>query len=98
MRRRAEGRREGAQGLERGLGEPPPHPALSPEAGERGAGWLRSQGVPVLHAQAGLTKDRALDWALRGLSGMGRKLDAKVEPRFLPFFGGNWLALLNQAV
>src|SRR5206468_3686218 len=28
----------------------------------------------------------------------GRKLDAKVEPRFLPFFGGNWLAFLNQAI
>lgn len=29
---------------------------------------------------------------------MGRKLYAKVEPRFLPFFGRNWLALLNQAI
>ena len=29
---------------------------------------------------------------------MRRKLDAKVEPRFPPFFGGNRLALLNQAI
>jgi hypothetical protein len=29
---------------------------------------------------------------------MGRKLDAKVESRFLPFFGGNWLALLDEAI
>ena len=29
---------------------------------------------------------------------MGRKLDANVEPRFLPFLGGNWLALVNQAI
>ena len=36
--------------------------------------------------------------ARSGLSGMGRKLDANVEPRFLPFFGVNWLALLNQAI
>ena len=43
----------------------------SPSAEGEGSGWLCSQGVPGLHAQAGLTKDRTHD-RHRDVAGMHR--------------------------